>query len=46
VVTAGATPGALPGDDYPLEYDESGYPELPACFDRRVRREVEKEKAA
>ena len=22
--------------DYPLEYDSDGYPELPACLDRRV----------
>ena len=29
------TPGALQGDDYPLTYDENGYPELPACLDRR-----------
>jgi hypothetical protein len=27
--------GPLQGDDYPLEYDENGYPELPACLDRR-----------
>jgi hypothetical protein len=27
----------LQGDDYPLEYDENGYPELPACLDRRTR---------
>jgi hypothetical protein len=31
----GPTPGALQGDDYPLEYDENGFPELPACLDRR-----------
>jgi hypothetical protein len=31
----GSTPGALQGDDYPLEYDENGYPELPACLDPR-----------
>jgi hypothetical protein len=31
----GSTPGALQGDDYPLTYDENGYPELPACLDRR-----------
>jgi len=24
-----------PGDDYPLEYYEDGYPKLPACLDRR-----------
>lgn len=41
----GATPGALQGDDYPLEYYEDGYPKLPACLDRRVRPEIE-EKAA
>ena len=23
------------GDDYRLEYDENGYPELPVCLDRR-----------
>ena len=33
----GSTPGALQGDDYPLEYDENGYPELPACLDRRPK---------
>ena len=32
----GPTPGALQGDDYPLEYDSDGYPELPTCLDRRV----------
>ena len=26
----------LHGEDYPLEYDEDGYPTLPACLDRRV----------
>lgn len=31
----GPTPGALQGSDYPLTYDENGYPELPACLDRR-----------
>ena len=31
----GPTPGALQGDDYPLEYYEDGYPKLPACLDRR-----------
>jgi hypothetical protein len=31
----GSTPGALQGDDYPLEYYEDGYPKLPACLDRR-----------
>ena len=30
----GSTPGALPGN-YPLDYDENGFPELPACLDRR-----------
>ena len=30
-------PGALQGDDYPLEYDENGFPELPACLDRRPK---------
>ncbi len=24
------------GDDYQLEYDEDGYPKLPACLDRRA----------
>ena len=33
--TQGPTPGALQGDDYPLEYYEDGYPKLPACLDRR-----------
>jgi hypothetical protein len=32
---SGPTPGALQGDDYPLEYDADGYPILPACLDRR-----------
>ena len=32
---AGPTPGALNGDGYSLEYDANGYPELPACLDRR-----------
>ena len=35
----GSTPGALQGDDYPLTYDGSGYPELPACLDRRPKPE-------
>ena len=26
---------SLQGDDYPLTYDADGYPELPACLDRR-----------
>ena len=30
-------PGALQGDDYPLDYDENGFPELPACLDRRPK---------
>jgi hypothetical protein len=34
-IPAGPTPGALQGDDYPLIYDANGYPELPACLDRR-----------
>ena len=34
-IPAGRTPGALQGDDYPLIYDANGYPELPACLDRR-----------
>lgn len=25
----------LQGDDYQLTYDADGYPELPACLDRR-----------
>ena len=33
----GPTPGALQGDDYPLSYDADGYPELPACLDRRPK---------
>ena len=32
------TPGALQGDDYQLEYDEDGYPKLPACLDRRTKK--------
>jgi hypothetical protein len=31
----GPTPGALQGDDYPLTCDANGYPEIPACLDRR-----------
>jgi hypothetical protein len=27
----------LKGDDYPLEYDANGYPELPAFLDRRQK---------
>jgi hypothetical protein len=34
--TNGPTPGALQGDDYPLEYYDDGYPKLPACLDRRA----------
>jgi len=33
----GPTPGALQGDDYPLEYYHDGYPKLPACLDRRPK---------
>jgi hypothetical protein len=36
----GPTPGALQGDDYPLEYYEDGYPKLPACLDRRPKASV------
>ena len=32
----GPTPGALQGDDYPLEFYKDGYPKLPACLNRRV----------
>ena len=28
---------SLQGDDYPLTYDANGYPELPACLDRRPK---------
>ena len=31
----GPTPGALRGDDYPLEYNSNEFVELPACLDRR-----------
>jgi hypothetical protein len=31
-----ATPGAIQGDDYQLEYYEDGYPKLPVCLDRRT----------
>jgi hypothetical protein len=31
----GSTPGALQGDDFPIELDANGFPELPACLDRR-----------
>jgi hypothetical protein len=33
VETNSAAP-PLQGEDYPLTYDENGYPELPACLDR------------
>ena len=33
----GPTPGALQGDDYPIEMDADGYPILPACLDRRPK---------
>jgi hypothetical protein len=36
----GPTPGALQGDDWPLEYYEDGYPKLPACLDRLHAEEV------
>jgi hypothetical protein len=29
---------SLRGDDYELTYDENGYPEMPACLDRRLSR--------
>lgn len=35
----GPTPGALQGDQYPLVYDQDGYPELPACLDHRTKPE-------
>jgi hypothetical protein len=35
----GSMPGALQGDDYQLTYDANGYPELPACLDRRPKPE-------
>ena len=35
----GSTPGAIQGDDYPLEYYEDGYPKLPECLDRRPKPE-------
>ena len=38
----GPTPGALLGDDYPLPYHENGYPELPACLDRRRKPALER----
>jgi hypothetical protein len=35
----GPTPGALQGDDYHIALDANdGYPELPACLDRREPR--------
>ena len=33
-----ARPETIKGDDYLLEYDSDGYPELPACLDRRKPR--------
>jgi hypothetical protein len=35
IYQTGPTPGALQGDDVELEYYGDGYPELPACLDRR-----------
>jgi len=35
----GPTPGALQGDDYPIEFDANSEPVLPACLDRRVKPE-------
>ena len=32
----GPTPGALQGDDYPLEFYQNGFPKLPECL-RRTR---------
>jgi hypothetical protein len=32
---AGPTRGALQGDTYPIMLDENGFPELPACLDRK-----------
>ena len=32
-------PVTLRGDDHHLTYDENGYPELPACLDRRPKLE-------
>jgi hypothetical protein len=34
----GSTPGALQGDDYPLDYYKDGYPKLPDCLRRRKPR--------
>jgi hypothetical protein len=28
---------AIQGDQYPIDYDSAGYPELPACLDRRQK---------
>ena len=36
---SGPTLGALQGDDVQLEYYEDGFPELPACLDRRRKPE-------
>ena len=33
-----AQPETIKGDDYLLEYNSDGYPELPACLDRRKPR--------
>ena len=35
------TPGALQGDDYPLEFHLDGYPKIPACLDRRQALELQ-----
>jgi hypothetical protein len=41
----GPNPGALQGDDYPLEYYDDGYPKLPACLDRRKPQTSERQAA-
>jgi hypothetical protein len=37
LIDDGPTPGAIQGDDYPIEMDVDGYPKLPACLDRRPK---------
>jgi hypothetical protein len=37
LVVERVTPGALQGDDYPLEYYEDAFPKLLACLDRRPK---------
>ena len=42
----GPTPGALQGDDYPIEFDADGDPIMPACLDRKSKPELKLKEAA